>query len=273
MPEAPELEVVKDFLNARAVGCKITEAAILKPSVVRSISADLVQDVAGRSLDRVSRRGKFLFLDLSGDRVIVINPMLTGALQYAEPKDRVYKRTCVIFNLSNGRELRYVDDRQMGKVYYVSRDDIDRIPRLDEQGPDVLDDDSFEDFQLRLRSFPGEIKGVLTRGRVIAGIGNAYADEILFEARIYPFKKRKALSTDELRRLFESSRRVIEEATEVVRERMGDDIHLKLRDFLKVHNRGGEPCPRCGNNISQVTANKRITSYCRKCQPGMLLRN
>ena len=245
----------------------------MKPSVVRSISADLVEDVAGRSLERVDRRGKFLLMQLSGDRVIVINPMLTGALQYAHPKDRVYKRTCVIFNLSNGRELRYVDDRQMGKVYYVSQEDIHQVPRLDEQGPDVLDDDTFEAFQLRLKSFPGEIKGVLTRGRVIAGIGNAYADEILFDAKVYPFKKRKALSKDELRRLFDSSRKVIEEATEVVRERMGDDIHLKLRDFLKVHNRGGEPCPRCGNNISQVTANKRITSYCRKCQPGMLLRN
>ena len=273
MPEAPELEVVKDFLNERAVGCEITDAAILKPSVVRSISADLVEDVVGRSLEKVSRRGKFLFLDLSGDRVIVINPMLTGGLQYAEPKDRVFKRTCLTFGLSNGRELRYVDDKQMGKIYYVSGGDMDKIPRLDEQGPDVLDDDTFDDFQVRLKSFPGEIKGVLTRGRVIAGIGNAYADEILFEAQVYPFKKRKALSNDELRRLFKSSRHVIEEATEVVRERMGDNIHVKLRDFLKVHNRGGEPCPRCGNNISQVTANKRITSYCRKCQPGMLLRN
>jgi formamidopyrimidine-DNA glycosylase len=138
-------------------------------------------------------------------------------------------------------------------------------------GPDVLDQISFEEFQDSLRPFHGEIKGVLTRGRVVSGIGNAYADEILFDARIYPFRKRKTLTEDELSRLHQSMRTVIEDAIGVVRERMGEDIHVKIRDFLKVHNKGGSPCHRCGSNITQITANRRITSYCRTCQPGMLI--
>ena len=273
MPEAPELEVVKDFLSATTVGVSVESATVLRPSVLRSLAGDIAEDMPGRAFENVERRGKFLLLGLSGGRLLSINPMLAGALQYCAPGRRVYKRTCLRFTLSNGKELRYIDDKQMGMIYYVRHDQIDDIPRLHEQGPDVLDDDTFDSFKQRLKRFHGEIKGVLTRGRVLSGIGNAWADEILFAAQIYPFKKRKALSEDDLRRLYDQSRKVVSDAIPVVRARIGEEIHLKARDFLQVHNRGGESCPRCGNTISQITANKRITSYCRRCQPGMLLRN
>ena len=131
----------------------------------------------------------------------------------------------------------------------------------------------FKEFQQRLRHFHGEIKGILQRGSFLAGIGNAYADEILFAAGISPFRRRRTLSSEEQRRLYEAVPHVLQEATSVVRERMGESIHLKIRDFLQVHNKGGQPCPRCGGRISQLTANQQITSYCRRCQPGMLVRN
>ena len=273
MPEAPELEVVKDFLVDNIVGARVNAVSVLKPSVLRSLCGDIVQDMHGRAFESVERRGKFILLSISGGRLLSINPMLTGALQYCSTKQRVYKRTCLKFTLSNDRELRYIDDKQMGMVYYVGDEQIGEIPRLHEQGPDVLDDFTFDEFKHSLRRFHGEIKGVLTRGRVMSGIGNAWSDEILFAAKIYPFKKRRALSESELRRLYDQSRRVVADAVPIVRESIGKDIHLKARDFLQVHNRGGEPCPRCGNAISQITANKRITSYCRRCQPGMLLKN
>ena len=95
---------------------------------------------------------------------------------------------------------------------------------------------------------------------------------MLFEAGIYPFKKRTALSPEELRRLYEAAQSVVRDAVDEVRARMGGDIQLKPRDFLKVHNRGGQPCPRCGGRITQLTANQRITSYCRHCQPGLLIK-
>ncbi len=273
MPEAPELEVVKDFLSDIVVGVKIDAASVLKPSVLRSLCGDIAEDMPGRAFEGVERRGKFILLRISGGRLLSINPMLTGALQYCEPKRRVYKRTCLIISLANGNELRYIDDKQMGMVYYIDEGQMAEIPRLHEQGPDVLDDFTFEEFKDGLKRFHGEIKGVLTRGRVISGIGNAWSDEILFAAQIYPFKRRKALSEDELRRLYEQSRQVVTDAIPMVRETVGTDIHLKARNSLLVHNRGGKPCPRCGNAISQITANKRITSYCRRCQPGMLFKN
>ena len=272
MPEAPELEVVKDFLTAKAVGATVETAAEVKPGILRSLRGDMAEDIRGRRLEGVRRRGKFLLLDLSGERMLVINPMLTGALQYCLPSQRVYKRTYLSLTLSNGHELRYLDEKRMGMAYYCAAEQAGEIPRLNEQGPDALEI-GLDEFRERLKGFHGEIKGILTRGRVVAGIGNAYSDEILFAAGIYPFRKRKALSDDELRRLHKACGGVVRDAIPKARERMGDNIHIKARDFLQVHNKGGEPCPRCGNRISQITANKRITSYCRRCQPGMLLRN
>lgn len=273
MPEAPELEVVKDFLTANAVGADIQAATIVRPGALRSLCGDMPSDIRGRSLDSVRRRGKFILLDLAGGRIVAINPMLTGALQYCPPKQRVYKRTYLAFALSNGYEIRYLDEKRMGMVYYADAAQTDEIPRLNEQGPDALDGFTFEEFCDRLKRFHGEIKGILTGGKVVSGIGNAYSDEILFAAQIYPFRRRKALSDAEIRRLYDACGKVVLDAIPIVRDRIGDDIHLKVRDFLQVHNKGGKPCPRCGGKISQITANRRITSYCRRCQPGMLLRN
>ena len=273
MPEAPELEVVKGFLIERAVGTSVTTARVLRPSVLRPMAGNFEDDIPGRALEDIRRTGKFLTLALSGDRLLVVNPMLTGGFQWSDPSDRVFKRTCFALTLSNGRELRYIDDRQMGRVYYVTPDQLGEIPQYGDMGPDVLDEPlSLGEFKERLRPFRGEIKGIITRGRVISGIGNAYVDEILWDAEIYPFRKKRDLSDDDLQRILDSSARVIREAVGQVREAMGEDIHRKRRDFLKVHNRGREPCPRCGTTISQITANQRITSYCRTCQPGLLLR-
>ena len=273
MPEAPDLEIIKDYLNDRIQGLPVESAKVLRPTVLRSLAGNLVDDIAGRTLGEVQRRGKFLLFSLSGGRWLVINPMLTGAVQLCPGKLRVQKKTCFVIDLPEGQQIRYLDDRQMGKVYYISEEQMDQVPTLAEQGPDVLDGISFEEFQTRLKRFHGEIKGVLTRGAFISGIGNAYSDEILFAAGLSPFRKSRTLNPPELESLYNQCPRVVTEAMDVLRQRMGDDIHIKIRDFLKVHNKGGQPCPTCGGAITQLTANQRITSYCRKCQPGMLIKN
>ena len=273
MPEAPDLEVIKEFLNDRVLGQVVESAKVLRPTVLRSLAGDFPSDITGRKLGQFHRRGKFLLGELEGQRWLVVNPMLTGAVQFCPASARVLKKTCFTLTLAEGSELRYLDDRQMGLVYYVTEERIPEVPRLQEQGPDVLDGIAFEKFQSRLKRFHGEIKGVLTRGAFISGIGNAYSDEILFAAGISPFRKARSLTKEDQARLYEQSRLVVEEAREVLRERMGNDIHIKIRDFLKVHRKGGQPCPVCGANITQLNANQRITSYCRHCQPGMLIKN
>jgi formamidopyrimidine-DNA glycosylase len=157
----------------------------------------------------------------------------------------------------------------MGQLYLTR--DTRRIPTFDDMGPDALDV-GLEDFRSRLKPFRGEIKGILTRAAFVAGIGNAYADEILWQAQIHPFRKRTRLTSEEVDRLHAAMRTTLLEAVETVRREMGEDVHLKPRDFFAVHLRGGQACPRCGTIISEITANQKITSFCRTCQPGGLVR-
>ncbi len=280
MPEAPDLEVITEVLTWHILGRHVAEFRVVKPTVLRSMATqDFSSHLTGRTVANVSRKGKFLFLTFSGDAILAINPMLTGALQHCQESVRVQKKTCISLGIGGGMGLRYLDDRQMGKVYYIDNGEYggdaqdELVPQYTGLGPDVLSGITFEDFQARLKKFNGEIKGVLTRGAFISGIGNAYSDEILFAAGISPFKKCRALKPEELKTLHAQCRQVLEEATETLRVRMGGDIHKKVRDFLQVHNKGGQPCPKCGGNITQLNANQRITSYCRHCQPGMLIRN
>ena len=273
------MEAIKDYLNANLRDAKVASCKVLRPTVVRSLAAEVTGDLPGRTFLDAQRLGKFLTLRFSGGRSLVINPMLTGAFQHCADSVLVQKKTCITFNMGGGMDLRYLDDRQMGKVYYIDNGESggdtqdDLVPQYTGLGPDVLSGISLEEFQTRLKKFNGEIKGVLTRGVFISGIGNAYSDEILFAAGISPFKKCRALKPDEIKTLHTQCRQVLEEATETLRERMGGDIHKKVRDFLQVHNKGGQPCPKCGGNITQLNANQRITSYCRHCQPGLLIRN
>ncbi len=110
------------------------------------------------------------------------------------------------------------------------------------------------------------------RNEFIAGIGNAYADEILWEAQIHPYRKRPSLSDSEIAQLYAAIQRTLVEATANVRSAMGEEIHREPRTFLKVHLQAGKACPRCGGMISEVKANRRITNFCRTCQPGGLIK-
>ena len=206
MPEAPDLEVIKDYLNRHVKGAVINTARVLRPTVLRPMAGDVSKDLPGRSLEQFRREGKFLICELTGDRWLAINPMLTGAVQFCESKTRVYKRTSFALELDNGMELRYLDDRQMGMVYYVDTAQLEGIYRLEQQGVDVLADRSFDDFKAGLKKYRGEVKGVLTRGSFVSGIGNAYSDEILFAAGISPFRKVGTLKEEELERLHRQCR-------------------------------------------------------------------
>lgn len=275
MPEAPELQVVVEVLGRVLPGQSVVQARVLRPTVLRALTAgQFAEDIVGRAFQSVSRHGKSLTFALSGERLLVIFPMLTGGLRHCPPSERVLKSTAFVLSLSSGMELRYFDERQMGMAYYLSPGQAGEVRRMEEQGPDVFDQPlPYEEFLARLKPFRGEIKGVLTRGHVVSGIGNAYADEVLFEAGIFPFRKRSRLTDEELGRLHAAVYSAPRAALEVLRQRMGDQVHLKLRDFLKVHGKGAKPCPRCGGRITSITANQRLTNYCRHCQPGMLIRN
>jgi len=268
MPELPDLEAIRGFLNERLPGVRIEQAQALIPVVFRVPKADLQAILEGNSFGETLRQGKFLLFHLDSGHRLVVNPMLTGRFQYCLPQERRRAKTCMALTLANGWELRYVDERLMGKVYLVREDSLEQIPQFAEMGPDALSPElTAEVFAQRLRRHNGQIKGILVNHRFVAGIGNAYADEILFAAGIYPYRKRSTLSAEEVGRLYQSISSVFRWAIPIVAERTKDSLPLEeVRDFLRVHRRGGEPCPNCGSRITEITAGRRITSFCRHCQ-------
>ena len=271
MPELPDLEVVREYLHDCLQGQRIEVVELLRPIVVRNLIADdLVSSLVGREFSAVGRRGKFLLLHLEGGEKLAINPMLAGRLHYCERNERRRTKTFLILHLSSGMDLRYVDDKAMGKIYLTR--ELGLVPGFARQGPEALDPQlGLEAFEERLRTRRGEIKGILTNQAFVAGIGNAYADEILFRARLYPFRKRPSLLAEEVERLYHAIPSVLSEAIATLRIRVGNEIHIEVRDFLQVHGKGGFPCPRCGTTISEIRARGRLTNFCRNCQPGRMI--
>src|SRR3990172_9442962 len=129
-----------EFLEPRLVGRRLVSAVEVRPLVVRNlVGKPLAADAPGRSVDRIWRHGKLLFISLSDDRVIVINPMLAGGLRYGPATDRVMASTFVRLGFEDGNELRYFDTKKMGMVYYATASQARDVPRVEDQGPDVLD--------------------------------------------------------------------------------------------------------------------------------------
>lgn len=271
VPEIPDLDAIASYLRRQIVGATITVVSLPIPWMLRSSmpkSAD--QALAGETIQAIDRRGKHVLFTLERASV-VINPMLVGRFYHQDPETKPPRHTVIDLRLSTGKALRYADERQMGRLYLVPDQDYAKIPGFLDQGPEPLAEDfTFERFLDRLKGRYGEIKGLLTNAKIIAGIGNAYVDEILFEAGIYPFRKKKDLSADELRRVYDAIRTVLPRASTLVAERMGDQIHRKIRDFLAVHDKGDQPCPRCGQRIATIGGRERATNFCRKCQPGIM---
>jgi formamidopyrimidine-DNA glycosylase len=157
----------------------------------------------------------------------------------------------------------------MGKVY-LRPSGVDRaVPGLGEpdQGPDADDPGlTLEIWRERIRRHPGELKNMLRNQAFVAGIGNAYSDEILHAARLLPFRKRSSLAAEEVDALYAATRTTLAEAIAILRERVPPTFERQVRDFLAVHDKGGQPCPRCGTRITEVRAGGFITSFCRGCQ-------
>jgi len=271
MPELPDLEVIREFLTPRIVDVPISAAVVRRPVVVRNLLAgEFAEQLVGRHFVDVQRRGKYLLLPLDNGVTLVIHPMLAGRIHYGEPLSRSRVRDALVLGLADGSELRYHDAKDMGKVYLTR--DLAQIPTFDTLGPEATDPEvTLEVFSQRLRATRGEIKHVLTDQTFLAGIGNAYADEICWRAQIYPMRRRSSLSGDEVARLYAAMRDVLAEAITMLRERVGTAIDAEVRDFLAVHGKGGQPCPRCGSTISQVTRERRTTNFCRSCQPGLMV--
>ena len=294
MPELPDLTVVAEALDAALRGRPVRSVDAPGPLAVRGTPAEL-EAFVGQRVVAIRRRGKFLLVDFDRD-AIVVNPMLTGRFQLAAaPSTKRPTKTAVVLGFAAARrggrarppfatwtrgagwlpgdgaepEIRYRDPSQMGKVYVLPHG-IDRpVPGLGtgEIGPDADDPElTLEVWRERIRRHPGELKNLLRNQSFVAGIGNAYSDEVLHAARLLPFRKRASLADEEVDTLYRSMRGTLEAAIATLRRRVPPTFETQVRDFLAVHMKGGLPCPRCGTRITEVKAGGFVTSFCRGCQ-------
>ena len=291
MPELPDLAILADAFHASMTGRPVAAVEAAGPLTVRGTPAEM-KALVGQRLQRFYRRGKFLWLEFDRDR-IAINAMLTGRLQLAaDPAVKKPQKTLFVMAFGAREaapadaaawtagagwipaidatpELRYRAPTQMGKVYLLPHGVARPVPGTapDEMGPDADDPAlTLDEWRDRIRRHPGELKNLLRNQGFIAGVGNAYSDEILHAARLQPFRKRSTLATEEVDELYAATRATLANAVTVLRNRVPPTFETEVRDFLAVHNRGGEPCPRCGHRITQTDAGGFTTSYCRACQ-------
>jgi formamidopyrimidine-DNA glycosylase len=272
VPELPDLTVVAEELGRRVQGRIVVEVSTPTPILVRATPA-AVEGLVGSAIGPPRRRGKFLLLPFERDgttaQLLAANPMLAGRFWLTAPRERVRARTGLRMGLGDDVELRYVDREMLGKLYLVAPDALDEIPGWAEMGPDADDPAlTLEAFRQRIRRHPGELKPLLRNPRFVAGIGNAYSDEILWTAGLAPFRRRSTLSEAEVDRLYEAMRTVLSDATERLRILVPPEIQTQHREFLAVHLRGGEACPRCGRELRQI-GGREATTFCRTCQPPL----
>jgi formamidopyrimidine-DNA glycosylase len=290
VPELPDLAIVADAFHAALAGRSISAASAPGPLAVRGTPAELAA-LVGQELRSIRRRGKLVHVEQSGDR-IVVNPMLTGRFQLAAPGTALPSKTALVLAFGPRArrprdaarwtakaawmpaddapvEVRYRDPTQMGKVYLVPAGVERVIPGLtdEEIGPDADDPAlTLERWRERIRRHPGELKNLLKNQVFIAGIGNAYSDEILHAAGLLPFRKRSSLAPEEIDALYDATRGTIAHAIDELRVRVPPTFEKQARDWLAVHDKGGEACPRCGARISEVKPGGFVTSFCRGCQ-------
>ena len=266
MPELPELEVVREVVGPRILGRPLTEVTVSARLgfLLRTPAGDLAAALRGRAVQGMKRRGKFMLFEL-GDLVLADNPMLGGRFQWAEPGEKVAAATVVRLQFGDGGELRLTDSARMGRIYLVAAGRLEAdVPGFGEQGPEALGV-GLEEWSRRIRRHPGELKNLLRNQAFVAGIGNAYSDEILWEAQMLPLRRRSSLDAAGVERLWASTQRVLAGAIESIRAQPDYQPHKQDRSFMRVHMKSGA-CPRCGHRISELTARGEVTNFCRGCQ-------
>jgi formamidopyrimidine-DNA glycosylase len=280
MPELPEVETVARDLRPRIVGAAIVGARCSWARTLRTHSPEAFADaVAGRRIESVGRRAKQIVIGLSGDAALTVHLKMTGQL-FVVPSDTPgdpYIR--LVLELEDARELRFRDIRKFGKIGLYGRDPVSGELTVEVGGaavfaaigPEPLDPAfTLRDFRRRLRRRKGRLKPMLLDQSFLAGVGNIYADEALWTARLHPLRTVRTLRPPDERRLFEAVRSILAEAIERRGSSIDDytapDGDGSMQDRLQVYQRTGEPCPRCGGPVKRIVVGARSTHLCSWCQ-------
>jgi formamidopyrimidine-DNA glycosylase len=271
VPELPEVESLATFLRERAVGHAFVRADITAISALKTYDPP-VSAMVGLLIDDVQRHGKFLDISAQGVH-LVIHLARAGWLRWKEEqntglvrpgKGPIALRT--VLDDGSGFDLTEAGTQKKLAVYVVR--DVNEVPGIARLGPDPFTL-SIEDFtDILKRQGRVQLKGVLRSQSVIAGIGNAYSDEILHVAKMSPFKPASNLSEDELKTLYDAMRETLQDAVDRSAGLAVQDLKSEKKSGLRVHGRKGEKCPICGDIVREVSFADSSLQYCATCQTG-----
>jgi formamidopyrimidine-DNA glycosylase len=264
VPELPDLLHVLAKLREKLLGRRVSAERVKEPVVLRCLVRGNLSLLLGRTLDDLVRRAHFLVFRFE-DLDLAVNPMLAGRFRLAEPGAR--DEASLAFALGFDEvELRYLDDKKMGKAYLTAAGDRAAVPGMEGGGLDILSRGfTRERFVSALKKRRDQVRAFLLDKRALDSIGNAYADEILFEAGIHPKTWCRSLAHDDAVRLHDAVVKVMTEAVAEVARR-DEPIDVKVRDFLKVRLK--DTCPRCGSKIRKAGVRGMDAYFCPKCQPA-----
>ncbi|MGH2463267.1 MAG: bifunctional DNA-formamidopyrimidine glycosylase/DNA-(apurinic or apyrimidinic site) lyase [Candidatus Limnocylindria bacterium] len=279
MPELPEVETVARRLQARLPGAVIRRADVLWDRTISHPQPAEVftSEIAGSVVQRVGRRAKSVVLHMDDGRVLTVALRMTGALIVAAPGAAPDPYARVVFDLADGRQLRFRDARKFGRIgLYPGRGRRQVADVFARHGPEPLAP-SFSAARLaaRLRRRSARLKTLLLDQSFIAGVGNIYADEALWRARLHPLRRADTLTEAEVRRLHRGIRAALREGLAgggaSYRDYVDPDGEPGLAaERMRVYRRTGERCPRCRRPIQRIVVNGRATHFCPRCQPAFV---
>lgn len=260
MPELPDVEVFRRYLNATSLHQEIQAVEIRTEQILEGTSLrKLKYGLKDHSFHSTDRHGKYLFVTLN-DQILVLHFGMTGNLKYYKDPDKEPEYTKFLIGFKNGYHLALVMPRKLGLVRLIS--DVKKFIQEKELGPDVCEDDFDHDkFRSLLKGRRGMIKPILMNQQIMAGIGNIYSDEILFQARVHPEKPVNQLEDAVLREIFKATREVLETAI----ENQADPEQFPASWIIPHREKGGE-CPNCGGEVRNITVSGRSAYYCPNCQ-------
>lgn len=264
MPELPEVETVVRGLRGPLVGRTFTGVTVTWPNSIKTPVTQLKSRLPGQLIEAITRRGKYLQFHLSRGDTLFIHLKMSGDLLVEPASEPAHPHVRTIFDLDNKHQLRFKDTRKFGRVYLV--DDPGKV--VGKLGPEPLADDfTPADFKALFQRRTGKLKPLLLNQEFLAGVGNIYADESCFMAKISPRRQVNTLEDEELERLYHAVRTALE-AGITYKGASLDQVYRggEFQNHFQVYGRAAEPCLNCGTEIQRIVLGGRSTHYCSQCQ-------
>jgi len=259
MPELPDVETFKRYLDSTSLHQRIDDVDVRSPYIVKNISArELARRLKGHRFESSRRHGKHLFVRANGDLWLRLHFGMTGSLLYFKGKGHAPPHARVLFVFPKDYRLAFDDQRKFGQIGLLK--DVDEFLKERALGPDALEVDLAK-FERLLAKHRGALKSVLLNQSVIAGIGNIYADEILFRARMHPATEVSRLDDKALKKLFHATHYILEKAIAAKA-----DVNQMPKSWLLPHRGKHGKCPRCGGELKSSKIGGRTAWFCPHCQ-------